>query len=95
MRDFVLDVNDVALRHHGGLQWIVAPEGHVTPLKTCNGLAHMGMLPPTKEELLARIPQMMFTADIPLNPAKVNDECNDWGDLPVPRKTTSSLSVKD
>jgi hypothetical protein len=26
----------------------------------------------------------MFTADIPWDPAKVDDECNNWGDLPDP-----------
>jgi hypothetical protein len=26
----------------------------------------------------------MFTADIPWDPAKIDDECEDWGDLPDP-----------
>jgi hypothetical protein len=26
----------------------------------------------------------MFTSDIPLDPGKVDDECNDWGDPPDP-----------
>jgi hypothetical protein len=47
MRDFGLDVNDIARRCHGGLQRIVAPEGHVMPLKIRNGLACMDMRPPT------------------------------------------------
>jgi hypothetical protein len=83
MRDFGLDVNDVSRRHHGGLQRIVTPEGHVIPLKIRNGLAYMDMRPPTDEEL-ARTPQVMFTADIPWDPAKVDDEYDDWGDLPDP-----------
>jgi hypothetical protein len=73
---FGLDVNDVARRchHGGGLQQIVAPEGPVAPLKIHNGL--VCMRPPTDEEL-AWIPQVMFTVDIPWDPAKVDDECND------------------
>jgi hypothetical protein len=47
MRDFGLDVNDIARRCHGGLQRIVALEGHVMPLKIRNGLACMDMRPPT------------------------------------------------
>jgi hypothetical protein len=43
MRDFGLDVNDVARRYHGGLQRIVTSEGHVIPLKIRNGLAYMDM----------------------------------------------------
>jgi hypothetical protein len=83
MRDFGLDVNDVARKYHGGLQRIVTPEGHVIPLKIRNGLAYMDMRPPTDEEL-ARIPQVMFTADMPWDPSKVDDEYDDWGDLPDP-----------
>jgi hypothetical protein len=83
MRDFGLDVNDIARRYHGGLQRIAAPEGHVIPLKIRNGLAHMDMRPPTDEEL-ARIPQVMFTADMPWDPSKIEDEHDDCGDLPDP-----------
>jgi hypothetical protein len=53
------------------------------PLKIRNGLACMDMRPPIDEEL-ARIPQGMFTADIAWDPAKVDDECDDWGDPPDP-----------
>jgi hypothetical protein len=51
MRDFGLDANDVPRRYHGGLQQIAAPEGHVVPLKTRDGLTCMDMRPPTDEEL--------------------------------------------
>jgi hypothetical protein len=88
MRDFGLDVNDVARRHHGGLQRTAAPEGHVIPLKIRNGLAHMDMRPPTDEEL-ARFPQVMFTADMPWDPSKIDDEHDDWGDLPDPPEDNS------
>ena len=53
------------------------------PLKIRSGLAHMDVRPPTDEEL-ARIPQAMFTADMPWDPSDVDDECDDWGDLPDP-----------
>jgi hypothetical protein len=43
----------------------------------------MGMRPPT-DEVLATIPQVMFTADMPWDPSKVDDEYYDWGDLPDP-----------
>jgi hypothetical protein len=83
MRDFGLDANDVARGYHGGLQRIATPEGHVIPLKIRNGLAYMDMRQPTDEEL-ARIPQVMFTADMPWDPGKIDDEYDDWGDLPDP-----------
>jgi hypothetical protein len=39
---------------------------------------------PQTDEELAWVPQVMFTADILWDPAKVDDacKCNDWGDLP-------------
>jgi hypothetical protein len=89
MRDFGLDVNDVARRYHDGLQRIVTPEGHAIPLKIRNGLAYMDMRPPT-DETLATIPQVMFTADMPWDPSKVDDEYNDWGELPDPPGLTDT-----
>jgi hypothetical protein len=85
MRKFGLDVNNIARRYHGGLQRIVTPEGYVIPLKICNGLAYMDMRPPT-DEALAQIPQVTFTTDMPWDPSKMDDEYNNWGDLPDPRE---------
>jgi hypothetical protein len=90
MRDFGSHANDVARRHHGGLQRIVTPEGHVMPLKIRNGLACVDMRPPTDEEL-ARTPQVMFTADIPWDPAKVDATIGEI--CQTPRKTTSSVLI--
>jgi hypothetical protein len=67
---------------NGGVE-MVTPEGHVIPLKIQNGLAYMDMHPPTDEEL-AQISQVMFTADMPWDPSKMDDEYNDWRDLPDP-----------
>jgi hypothetical protein len=54
----------------------------------------MDMRPPTDEDL-ARTPQVMFTADMPWDPSKIDDEYDDWGDLPDPLKISSFMSIKD
>ena len=84
MHDFGLDVNSIARKYHGGLQRIVTPEGHVIPLRIRNGLAYMDMRPPRNEEL-SRIPQAMFTSDMPWDQeSTMDDEYSNWGDLPYP-----------
>jgi hypothetical protein len=52
-------------------------------LEIRNELAHLDLQPPTDEEL-ARILQVMFTADTQWDLGKIDDSHDDWGDLPDP-----------
>ena len=75
IRDFGLTVNDVP-RSSGGKQSIVSKDGYHIPLAVREGLCYMDMRPPTDEELDS-LPQLIFTADEPWTPNKIDSEPDD------------------
>ena len=77
IKSVILDLPSTDVLHSsGGKQSIVSKDGYHIPLAVREGLCYMDMRPPTDEELDS-LPQLIFTADEPWTPNKIDSEPDD------------------
>jgi hypothetical protein len=67
LKHFGIIVDDSSWQLAHSKQCLETPDGYFISISIHNGLPHIGMHPPTNEELEA-YPQVNFTSDMPLAP---------------------------
>ena len=78
MQDFDVHI-DCASTKKNGMQWVVTPNGWISPLHIRNGLAYMDMRPPTQDKD-ETYNNMVLTSNVTWDPTVLHNET----DLNVP-----------